>query len=251
MERDGLLKNIRNSEEKKPLLLCFPYAGGGASAYFKWQKKIGDEIFVAQVQLPGREERYGQTAYTNMDKCISDVMDALITVWGNYSKVFLFGHSMGAKIAYETASRLQDKGLKIGHLFVSGSSSPDSPVKNKIANSSEEEIINELKTYEGVSKEVLCQKEFIQFFLPTIRADFAMIESYQDTRRNVLGCPITGFFGAYDRIVGMAEDEGWNQYTAQEFRRYIYDGSHFFIRDYENEIIAIIRESILCSHVKI
>ncbi len=245
MEKNGILKNLKSEGEKKPLLLCFPYAGGGASAYCKWQKKIGEGIVAAQVQLPGREERYGQPAYTDIKECVSDVAEALVSVWNDYSKVFLFGHSMGAKIAYETASMLQEKGLNIGHLFISGSSSPDFPVINKVADSPDDVFINELKKYEGVSADVLAQKEFMQFFLPTIRADFSMIEKYQDMRKKALACRITGFFGAYDRFVKGTSDQAWKQYTTKDFNSYTYDGSHFFIREYEDEIVSTIRNVVL------
>ena len=37
-------------------LICFPYAGGGASIYRSWAEEISGDIEVCAIQLPGREE---------------------------------------------------------------------------------------------------------------------------------------------------------------------------------------------------
>lgn len=53
-----LLKNGENINSQNITLFCFPFAGGGASAYNSWVQKMKDTITVCPIQLPGREEQY-------------------------------------------------------------------------------------------------------------------------------------------------------------------------------------------------
>lgn len=61
-----LLKNGENINSQNITLFCFPFAGGGASAYNSWVQKMKDTITVCPIQLPGREERIMEKPYHNM-----------------------------------------------------------------------------------------------------------------------------------------------------------------------------------------
>lgn len=50
------VKNFNQICPERPTLFCFPFAGGGASAYNSWIQKMQGKITVCPIQLPGREE---------------------------------------------------------------------------------------------------------------------------------------------------------------------------------------------------
>src|SRR4051794_20676020 len=99
-------------------LFCFPYAGAGASVYRGWKRRPPASIHVCPIQLPGREERIREPPFTNMDALCAALLPELAPYLD--MPVALFGHSMGALIAYQAATRLRNQGCEPVHLLVSG-----------------------------------------------------------------------------------------------------------------------------------
>jgi len=111
-------------------IFCLPYAGGGASVFRNWQSGIPDNIGICPVQLPGREDRICEKPIAEMKKITSLILEELSGI--SVSRFLLFGHSMGAKIAYEIAAALQEmKGADPQALIVSGSQAPFIPVASR------------------------------------------------------------------------------------------------------------------------
>ena len=125
-----LLKNGENINSQDITLFCFPFAGGGASTYTSWIKKLKDKITVCPIQLPGREERIMEKPYTDMSELLRDLTDEIvIAIKGKYA---LWGHSMGGKIAYELEKYLENKGYQAQCIFASGCRIPNIPEPNPI-----------------------------------------------------------------------------------------------------------------------
>ena len=117
-----LIKNTENINKEKITLFCLPFAGGGASAYNQWAKKMQGKVTVCPVQLPGREEQIMEKPYIDMSVMLDDLEEAVRkVVYGPYA---LWGHSMGGKIAYELEKRLEAAGYTAKCLFISGSRVP-------------------------------------------------------------------------------------------------------------------------------
>ena len=138
---------ITFKQQKNPYIriFCFHYGGGSASIFRKWSKNILEEVELVAIQLPGREERFNEPLVNN----ISQVIDNLIFNFKQYSdKPFiLFGHSIGALIAFEFAHTLrQRKMLQPKHLIVSGTKAPQVPLKKQhIHELPKKQFIEELK----------------------------------------------------------------------------------------------------------
>lgn len=179
-----LIKNTENINKEKITLFCLPFAGGGASAYNQWAKKMQGKVTVCLVQLPGREERIMEKPYIDMPVMLDDLEEAVREVVdGPYA---LWGHSMGGKIAYELEKRLEAVGYTASCLFISGSRIPSIPEPNPIYHLPDEEFKRELGRFEGTPKEILENQELLDFFLPMLRADFTMDETYYDKTGIVL-----------------------------------------------------------------
>ena len=133
-----LIKNTENINKEKITLFCLPFAGGGASAYNQWAKKMQGKVTVCPVQLPGREERIMEKPYIDMPVMLDDLEEAVREVVdGPYA---LWGHSMGGKIAYELEKRLEAVGYTASCLFISGSRIPSIPEPNPIYHLPDEEF---------------------------------------------------------------------------------------------------------------
>ena len=106
-------------------LIGFPYSGGSAPLIFEsWHRLLPNFIEVQTVLLPGRGVRIKEQAYSNLLELAAEVAKSLLPVLKSRPYA-LFGHGMGAVIAYEVARYAETQyGERPMCLFVSGSPSP-------------------------------------------------------------------------------------------------------------------------------
>ena len=248
LSRKQLIRGLEKVKDHCPILLCFPYAGGGASAYRGWQEKIGEKATVCAIQLPGREDRITEEPYTSMEKLLDDLV-ARISYYRE-NPLYLFGHSMGAKIAAETARILQDNGIRIAGLIISASKTMNRPVEKPLSHLPKDMFIEELVKFNGIPGELLENPAALEYFIPMLRADFVLDETYDELLKYKLSCPILAFCGAQDREAEYDSILEWREYTTGDFYSRVYPGDHFYIKKYEDEVIARIGDLILRNNAK-
>lgn len=231
--------------EKMPFapvrLFCFPFAGGGASAYRSWLK---EPLFgVVPVQLPGRENRMREKPLRSMEDVVTQVTDAVMP-WTKQPYAF-FGHSLGARIAFEVARQLRRRGgLPPVHLFVSGSRSPEIPEPFPLHELNDDDFITALARYGGTPGSLLENRELMKLFLPMLRADFLVDETYEFKEENPLSIPVTAFYGTDDREANRQEMQGWQRHTDREFQMIEVPGGHFFIQQETAFLLGRIRQAL-------
>lgn len=224
-------------------LFCFPYAGGGASVFRQWQSNFPDWIEICPVQLPGRENRISEPLITNLDK-LADVASAELAPYFDLPFAF-YGHSIGARIAFEVTRNLRRKsGIRPCCLIVSGSRAPHIPEPNPLHHLPDNEFINELRRFSGTPEAVLQSKELMEMFLPILRADFSVDETYVYSEDIALDCPVFVFGGTEDVEAKTEELEAWADHTSEEFSLEMIRGDHFFLQT-ERELLLQSIEKIL------
>ncbi len=242
-KRSQLIKGLDKLEEESRILLCFPYAGGGASIFHSWKKELFYDVKVCPIQLPGREERIIEEPYTNVEKLTDDILCCLAEIDND---IILFGHSMGAKIAYSVAVELEKKYRGPKLLIVSGSTAPNSFESDLINGLNDEEFKNRLMQFEGTPKEILENKELLNFFMPMLRADFTMNETCKFKDVFKLKCPILALRGDEDKEVTQNDLYAWRTYTDNnKFECVAFHGNHFYIRSEEKILLQWIRKKII------
>ena len=225
-------------------LFCFHYAGGGAASFRDWSDNLPSSVEVHFVELPGRGFRLAQTAFTSLTPLVEAIADALHPF---LDKPFtFFGHSMGGLICFELARLLRKKySLNPIHLFVSAHRAPQLPDPDPpIYNLPDSEFLEELRDLEGTPQEVLENAELMQLLLPTLRADFTVVDTYTYTAEPPLDCPITAFGGLQDREVNYEELEAWRSQTIAGFSLHMLRGNHFFIHSAQSELLKYLFQSL-------
>jgi medium-chain acyl-[acyl-carrier-protein] hydrolase len=225
-------------------LFCFPHAGGPASAFFPWWKSSPDEIEVWGVQLPGREDRLREPCLRRMaavvDALLSAIEPLLDKPWA------FFGYSMGALVAFELSRRLRaGKGLLPRHLFVAARAAPQlaQPLP-PLYTLAEADFIRQLQVrHQGLPDVIVNNAELRAIFLPILRADLELTETYVPSPEEPLCCPITAIGGRDDIIPELAL-AAWAEHTTARFRVCLVAGGHFFLKTAPAEVLRIVAEEL-------
>lgn len=211
-------------------LFCFPYAGGSASLYHPWSKRLASSVEVCAAQLPGRGKRLQETPFTSMSLLVENLAQAISPL---LDKPFaFFGHSMGAIIAFELARYLRkEKNLLPLQLFVSGRRAPQVPNDEPpIYDLPPDEFVAELRRLDGTPAEVLDHPELMELMTPLLRADFEMVDNYEYLPGSPLVCGIMAYGGLHDKEVSRANLEAWQKQTRGGFMARMLPGGHFFVQ---------------------
>lgn len=225
-------------------VFCLPFAGGGASFYRAWGKLVPPSIALCPVQLPGREERLFEPTFDRMQPLVDAAATALLPFLP--IRYVLFGHSMGALVAYELAQTLRDRGAPLPlHLFVSGAPAPHRAEElEPIYGLPEEQFLAALTRYGGLPDEVLRSRELLDLLLPRLRADLAVTGTYTYTARPPLTCPITAFGGDADPNVPRDTVDAWREHTLGAFDSELFPGGHFFVSAVAPHVVARIAAAL-------
>ncbi len=223
-------------------LFALPYAGGGASTYRRWAEMLPG-VEVIPVQLPGREERLQEPAIADLRTLVTAIADAVGPVTDRPYGVF--GHSMGAKIAFELTRELRRRGASppVG-LFVSACRAPHLPrIPTPPVSSLPDHLFAAmLARIDGTPHELLEDPAFMRTFLPTMRADFAVVDGYEYDDEAALRMPLVAFGGTQDPEVRMPDLSAWRVHTTARFRLVPLAGGHFVVssraRDIAEEVGA-------------
>jgi surfactin synthase thioesterase subunit len=225
-------------------LFCFPYAGASASAYRTWPERLPAGVEVWAAQLPGRGPRLRERPLTRPEPLLAALEAALAPHLGE--PFALFGHSMGALIAFELCRRLRGRGRPLpAHLFVSGRAPPNhdrssAPVRSL----SDAQLIARLRRYGGTPAPVLENEELLELLLPAIRADFELLDAWRHVPEPPLAVPLTVLGGTDDPLTPPESLEGWREQTSGEWALHSVPGGHFFVHTEEAAVLRVISQRL-------
>ncbi|TDC04735.1 thioesterase [Nonomuraea longispora] len=227
-------------------LVCLPFAGAGASFFRGWQRQAPEDLTILPVQLPGREERFNEAPYTEVARAAEAACtQVLARIDGATPPVALFGHSLGAVLAYELANHLANgRGVTPERLFVSGSPGPHDGREAKASGLSDDEFLARVREFSGYTHPALEDPEMRSLLLPVIRADVEMHETYEPATDKPLPVPVTALRGRDDELVDGAQLAQWEQVTSAGFRTAELDGGHMYLADDPAALLGLITDEL-------
>lgn len=199
---------------------------------------------IAAIQLPGREHRLAEPAYSHVDALVPALLDGIRT---HLDRPFaIFGHSMGALIAFELARALRRHGMQEPlRLFLSGHRAPHLPDRRPPLHALPDvEFWPALRKLGGTPDEVLAHEELMALVAPTLRADFQLCETYTFREEPPLEIPFTIFGGREDPNVEPYELEGWRPQTLGAVRIEMLRGDHYYLQQSHEALVKAVANDL-------
>lgn len=227
-------------------LFCLPYAGSSSMTYYQWNKFLDKDIDLQPVELAGRGSRIDSPLYDSINGAAQDVCCSIKNQIKN-TPYAIFGHSMGSWIAFELYYELKKSGLRMPeHIFFSGNRAPHlNSRRNKIIhNLPENEFKNAILKLGATPKVVFEDRALADIFVPLIRADYKITETYLYTAgKSKLECGVSVLCGEDDMI---SEDdiEAWRDHVLNEVDIVYFNGGHFFLNQYVGSVTAYINRTL-------
>jgi acyl transferase domain-containing protein/surfactin synthase thioesterase subunit/short-subunit dehydrogenase len=232
------------TDTPKMRLFCFHHAGGGPSAFSGWRKKIPDDIDLCLIQLPGHELRRGEPLLATLDPVISGITQSL-RQYLDVPYVF-FGHSMGALLAVEVAKNLIKLNVPLPKYLILSSASPITEVSRQdLSSLSDEDFIDFInKNFGGIPSSLLENKEILKEFLPTMRADFSILNSLPPLKE-ALNIPVTTIYCMDDPSNSEESINKWASTTRASYQSIKLPGGHFEIINNADSFIEVVLKILM------
>jgi len=218
-------------------VLCFPFAGAGAAAFRRCQEFSARRVRIIPIELPGRATRFAQPPYTTVSEAVDGLYPEIAELLAGEPEVAMFGHSLGAVLAFEMALKLEPS-FAVRGVFVSGSPGPWTRRARRASGLSDDEFLERVAELAGHSHPALEDPELREMLLPVLRADVEMHEAYLGTPGVRLDAPLFSIRGADDDLVSAAEAAEWADATTGAFRAVEVPGDHMYVAD---DPLALVR----------
>ncbi len=226
----------RGGGEQAGATVVFPHAGGAAVGYRKFAAALaaGGDTYI--VQYPQRADRLTDPA----PNTVHDLARGLFVAapWRRVAPLRLFGHSMGAVVAFEFAKIAESRGAAVTRLWASAAPAPSAVADMPELPTSHDELILDVADLGGTDADLLADPEFAELLVTAIRSDYQAINRYACDSDVQIRADISALGARGDHRVSAANLESWGNHTAGAFDLSWFDGGHFYLDDYIDEVAA-------------
>ncbi|WP_135456190.1 alpha/beta fold hydrolase [Mycobacterium sp. DL99] len=221
--------------------LIFPHAGGAAVAYRGFGMALaaaGSDAYV--MQYPQRGDRLSHPAAPTVGDLAKDLFDA--ADWAGIGSIRLFGHCMGAVVAFEFARIAERNGVAIDALWVSASEAPSAVAAAPALPMAESEILAEMVDLGGTDEALLADEDFVELLLMAVRADYAAFNRYSCEADVTIAADIYALGGDRDHRISEDMLRRWESHTGGAFTCSMFDGGHFYLNTQLEDVAELVNE---------
>ena len=224
-------------------LICIPPAGGGVSSFRGWSERLGIAE-VGLVELPGRGSRWREPVVASLPAAVHGLVDAIVR--GRVAPTALFGHGLGATIAFEAARHLQARSWPMLALFVSGRRAPSLPSAGPVLSGLPlEHLVREAQRRSDVIPlDAALDRDSIELLMPGVRADFEMLDGYIYQPGPPLRCPIVACGAASDPDVSRYDLSAWRAETSARFSLHTLADDASYLQRERETVTALIANQL-------
>ncbi|GAA2100864.1 alpha/beta fold hydrolase [Streptomyces albiaxialis] len=242
-DEDLWIRRFHPAPDAATRLVCLPHAGGSASFYFPVSRALAPAVDVLAVQYPGRQDRRAEPCLDSIAALADEVAERLLP-WAD-RPLSIFGHSMGATLAFEVALRLEQRDITLHALFASGRRAPSRHREESTHLHDDAALIREIKALDGTESQTLDDEEMLRAVLPAIRSDYRAAETYRYQPGPPLSCPVYAMVGDSDPKASVDEVRSWGDHTKERFELQTYPGGHFYLNAQAPRVIDAISRAVM------
>ncbi|WP_276583904.1 alpha/beta fold hydrolase [Pseudomonas sp. RIT-PI-AD] len=224
-------------------LVCFAHAGGSASFFRDWAAALPADIDLLAIQYPGREDRFCEPCLTDMHSLAEAASQAL----RGYADrpLALFGHSLGAVAAYEVAIRLERQAIAVEHLFISAHPAPQCQRGGQLHSGPDAALLDDVRRLSGRPHPLLEDPAQRELFLPSLRNDYRIVETYRRAQPLPLDSRIEVFYPEQDPEIDLDEALAWQAASLQPLHLRRWDGEHFYLIEQRQALFDALATALL------
>ncbi|MFF3005507.1 thioesterase II family protein [Kitasatospora sp. NPDC057940] len=234
-------------------LVCLPHAGGSAGFYRPWANHLSAAVELQLVQYPGREERIEDPFVQDAATLVAQLTQALLETDRPGVETVVFGHSMGALLAYETVQSLHAQGLPVARLVLSGYPPPQAPAgsgdgpagRAPARPRGDDELLATVAGHGGTQMSIFDDPDIREMVLPILRNDYLLIDSYRPTALRPVDCGVVVLTGDSDVTVSVERARGWEALAGKEFAFHVLPGGHFYLTAQRARVISLLHDYLL------
>ncbi len=220
-------------------VVVFPHAGGAATSYRQLATALADRnIDTYVVQYPQRADRLAEPAPDTLGDLAADLFAA--GDWRNAGPLRLFGHCMGALVAFEFARIAERSGVEVTELWVSAGQAPSTVAGSPPAPLTEREVLADMVDLDGTDPRLLADEDFVELLLMAVRADYQAFNRYSCDRTVRIEADLHALGGHADHRISQEMLRGWAFHTTAAFTLSLFDGGHFYINDHIDIVAELI-----------
>lgn len=223
-----------NRQPDRGAIVVFPHAGAAAASYRKLANALaaGGDTFI--VQYPRRAERLHHPAPDSIRDLARGLFEA--GPWHRAAPLRLFGHSMGAVVAFEFARIAEQRGTAVQKLWVSAGPVPSAVATLPELPTDDRQLLADLAELGGTDPRLLADEEFAELLINAARCDYRALNRY-DCRDGVrIRADIHAVGARQDNRVDARSLYRWAYHTDGSFSSSFFDGGHFYINDHINTL---------------
>jgi surfactin synthase thioesterase subunit len=227
-------------EETQIRLLLMPHAGSGAAAYRSWNRLLPAEVGAQALTLPGRQSRRAEPLPVDWDTLLDDLHRAVLSTVEDERPYAMFGHCIGAMLAYRLAARLEAEGDPPPLLLGMSGWAPKGFFQPPAGHEklSMDEFGGMFKDLGAFPEELWTDPDMLDLVLPPVIADFRIAVQFEDDEA-VVDCPLVSYAGDADSLLANPDAMNiWTERSRNYLGHHVYPGNHFYISDHAAAVMS-------------
>ncbi|KVT66432.1 hypothetical protein WK56_29615 [Burkholderia ubonensis] len=218
--------------------MAFPFAGGSDASYADIARELGDAFAFTTLSLPGRGATQHIPFYDDWPSLVDDLATEIARL-DDGAPLFLFGHSLGALLAYEVARELEQRGgAQPAGVFLSGHPAPSRERatdgwRQQTHALPDSDFVEAVRRWGFFPDAVLDDADVARYVLPPLRADLRLAETYRHAHGSELRVPCAIYGGAADPSTTVDDLRAWRAHVSPHHACPVesFDGNHFYFLD--------------------
>ncbi|MBO0866170.1 MAG: thioesterase [Mycobacterium sp.] len=222
------------SGPRRGAIVVFPHAGGAAAGYRRLGMAFSSVSDTYIVQYPQRAERLRDPAPETVDELALGLFNA--GAWRQVAPLRLFGHSLGAVVAFEFARLAEAHRVAVQKLWVSAGPVPSQIAALPDLPTNSQDVLADLAEIGATDPRLLADQEFAELVTIAARADYEVFNRYECRPGVRIRADIHVICGREDHRIDVGSLRRWADHTEGAFDLSFFDGGHFYVNQHINTL---------------